>query len=156
VIVRSAVAALFVGAAVALSVCGASLASAAGTPFGTFNGCPTGLLRQPSNPGGAAPTVRRVALRFLVTTYAQMNRSRDWGLKLTGAKAGRVLLVRDWLPNGWVKQECGLKVWQRSLVAFIRLPAMEYPNPKGPCNDCAGIEFLLGKTTRGWTVWGQY
>ncbi len=85
-----------------------------------------------------------------------MSRSHRWGLKLAGAEPGRVLLVADWLPSGWVEQECGVKVWQRSVVVPVRFPAMEYPNPKGPCNDCAGVTFLLGKTTRGWIVWGQY
>jgi hypothetical protein len=146
-----------VGIALAASVCGAAAtAIASGKPAGTFNGCPTGVLPPASNAVEYAPTARRLALRFLRTNYARMNRSHHWGLKLAGATAGQVLLVRHWLPSGWIKRECGLEVWQRSVVVPIGLPAMEYPNPKGPCNSCARIAFLLAHTTGGWIVWGQY
>jgi hypothetical protein len=77
-------------------------------------------------------------------------------LKLGGANAGKPSPVRDWLPSGWIKQECGRTVWERSVVVPIRLPTMEYPNPNGPCNTCARFSLLLGKRSRGWIVWGQY
>ncbi|HJX53437.1 MAG TPA: hypothetical protein VJ801_11790, partial [Polyangia bacterium] len=61
-----------------------------------------------------------------------------------------------WLPSGWIKTECGNGVWQRSVGVSVRFPAMEYPNPKGPCNDCAHVTLLLGKTRHGWVTWGNY
>lgn len=149
-------AAFVVGIALLACVCGRALAGPRGTPVGTFSGCPVGLLPLPPPVTHYSATARGVALHFLDTSYAAMNRSHGSPLKLSHATTGRVLFVSRWLPSGWVKQECGMTTWQRSLVVAIRLPAMEYPNPKGPCNDCARVSFLLGKTNAGWTVWGRY
>lgn len=126
------------------------------SPFGTFHGCPSRLVPLPAPAARYAAAARGSAIRFLYTSYAAMNRSHRWGLKLAGAKTTSVLPTRRWLASGWIKQECGLRVWQRSVAVTIRLPAMEYPNPKGPCNSCAGLTLLLGKTARGWSVWGQF
>ena len=60
-----------------------------------------------------------------------------------------LLPVRDWLPSGRIKRECGRVVWERSVVVDFDLPAM------GPCEACAHVVFLLGKTRRGWITWGQ-
>ena len=84
-------------------------------------------------------------------------RRHPLGMKLAGARANGVLLVRHWLPSGWVKTECGLRVWQRSLVVGVYYPAMDPPqNPIGHCGDCARIRFLIAKTARGWLVWGRF
>jgi len=56
---------------------------------------------------------------------------------------------RQWLPSGWVKRECGRALWERSVVADFDLPAM------GPCESCAHVVFLPGKTRRGWITWGE-
>jgi hypothetical protein len=77
-------------------------------------------------------------------------------MRLRGAKEKAPFLVTDWLPSGWIRAECGLKVWKRSVVVTFRLPAMEYPNPKGPCSDCAHVTLLLGRTAHGWTAWGNF
>lgn len=94
---------------------------------------------------------------FVKTTYATWNRERHWGLKLAGAQVGEPFLVRHWLPSGWIKTECGLAVWQGSIGVNVTFPAMEYPNPNGPCNACGHLVLLLGTTARdSWRVWGSY
>lgn len=77
-------------------------------------------------------------------------------MRLAGAQVGQPFFTRKWLPSGWIRTECGVKVWQRSVAVGVRFPAMEYPNPKGPCNDCAHVTLLLGKTRHRWVVWGNY
>jgi hypothetical protein len=122
-------------------------------PVGTFNGCPAGLLPLRTTQKSAA---RHAASIFLATTYAQWNKERRWGMRLAGAQVGEPVLVRQWPSSGWIKTECGGEVWQRSFGVSVRFPAMEYPNPKGPCNDCAHVRLLLGKTRHGWVTWGNY
>lgn len=130
-----------------------ALGGRAAKPVGTFNGCPSGLLPVPA---GFRTDARRAATLFLHTTYTRWNRVHHWGIRLGGAEVGLPVLVRDWLPSGWVKEECGTTAWLRSVVVPVGLPAMEYPNPVGPCNACAHVAFLLGKTGRGWIAWGEY
>jgi hypothetical protein len=130
-----------------------SASAAAGKPPGTFNGCPAGLRALPRN---WQPAARTAALKFLRTSYANWNRERHWRLRLSGAKAGKAFLVRHWLPSGWIRSECGAAVWTRSVGVSFRLPAMEFPNPKGPCNDCGHVTLLLGFTSNGWITWGNY
>jgi hypothetical protein len=61
------------------------------------------------------------------------------------------------VPSGWIKSECGLAVWQRSLAVSVYFPAMDPPhNPIGHRDDCAHIIFLASKTILGWTDWGNY
>jgi hypothetical protein len=145
--------ALFVGGAVAATACAAALAGTDGKPVGTFNGCPVGL--QPLSTT-YKPAARHAATVFLTTTYAMWNKERHWGMRMAGAQVGEPFFVRHWLPSGWIKAECGNKVWRRSLGVNVGFPAMEYPNPLGPCNDCAHVTLLLGKTQRGWVTWGNY
>ena len=62
-----------------------------------------------------------------------------------------------WLPSGWVRSECGLTVWQRSLAVGVFFPAMNpAQNPVGYCGSCASITFLVARVPRGWLVWGNY
>jgi hypothetical protein len=86
---------------------------------------------------------------FLTTTYARWNRERQWHEKLAGPVFRKVLPVRTWVVGAWVKSECGRSVWARSVMVDFDLPAM------GPCESCAKVVFLLGKTYRGWITWGQ-
>jgi hypothetical protein len=137
----------------ALSLGVATCGGAAGKPSGTFDGCPTGL-RVPGS--GWSTAARQEAAVFLGTTYARWNRQRHRKIRLAGAQVGKPLLVRHWLPSRWVKTECGLTVWRLSVVVPVVFPAMEYPNPSGPCNACARTVWLLGKTDHGWLVWGNY
>lgn len=130
-----------------------ALSGRAAKPAGTFSGCPSGLVPVPA---GFRTDARRAAALFLHTTYTRWNRVHHWGIRLAGAEVGPPVLVRDWLPSGWVKEECGTTVWLRSVVVPVGFPAMEYPNPVGPCNACAHVAFLLGKTGQGWIAWGEY
>ena len=131
----------------------AAAGAVGGKPVGTFNGCPRSLQTLPAL---WRPQARAEARKFLTTTYATWNRERHWGLRLAGAEEGPPFLVRHWLPSGWIKTECGQTVWARSVGVTFVFPAMEYPNPKGPCNDCAHVTLLLGKTPTGWLTWGNY
>ena len=140
---------LFIGGAVAATACASALAATDGKPVGTFYGCPVGLLPLSTT---YKPAVRRAAIVFLTTTYAKWNKERHWSMRLAGARVGIPFPVRHWLPSGWIKTECGNQVWQRSMGVGVRFPAMEYPNPKGPCNDCAHVTLLLGKTHHGWVT----
>lgn len=142
-----------VGVAAVLAAAALAATARAGTPPGTFAGCPTGLEPVPAS---YAVTARRAAQTFLTTTYARWDRQRHWGTRLQGAEIGTPIRVTQWLPSGWIKSECGLATWRRSVAIPIRFPAMEYPNPKGPCNACAHVTFLLGDTARGWQIWGNY
>jgi hypothetical protein len=65
-------------------------------------------------------------------------------------------LVRQWLPSGWIKQECGLTVWRRSIAVAVYFPRLEKPhNPIGDCNACAVLTFIAARTG-DWTVWARY
>jgi hypothetical protein len=130
-----------------------STAGAFGRTIGTFNGCPHGLQALPLTWRHEAATE---AMTFLTTTYAAWNRQRHWALRMAGAQGGAPFLVRRWLPSGWIKRECGRTVWARSVGVTFIFPAMEYPNPKGPCNACAHVTLLLGKTRSAWVSWGNY
>lgn len=132
---------------------GQALSGSAAKPAGTYNGCPIGLVPVPA---AYRTEGRRAAATFLHTTYARWDRLHHWGVRPAGAQIGSPILVRHWLPSGWVKEECGQTVWLRSVAVGIRFPAMEYPNPIGPCNACAHIVLLLGRTRRGWIIWGNY
>lgn len=142
-----------VGGAGAAALSAVALAATHGKPVGTFNGCPAGLQPLPSKYKTAS---RHAAIVFLTTTYATWNKERHWGMMLKGAQVGEPFLVRHWLPSGWIKTECGNEVWRRSVGVSVRFPAMEYPNPKGPCNACAHVTLLLGETRHGWMTWGNY
>jgi hypothetical protein len=94
---------------------------------------------------------------FVDISYLRMARAHHWPLKVAGARTTRVLLVRRRLPSGWIRSECGLAVWRRSLAVGVYFPAMDPPhNPVGHCNACASITFLLSKQAGGWSVWGNY
>ena len=129
-------------------------ASGRSVPFGTFSGCPPHVLPLPDSAAQYAPTVRKVVLRFVATTFALRSKTPK---KLDGARTTGVLLVRHWLPSGWIKSECGRNVWERSIAVQVYFPALDLPhNPIGHCNDCARLIFIASRTSTGWTVWGEY
>jgi hypothetical protein len=141
----------------AACVCASATGSTAATPSGTFSGCPRHPLPLPASAAAYASDARKAALRFVHGDYLRLARTHHWHLKVAGARTTRVLRVRHWLPSGWIKSECGLAVWRRSLAVGVYFPAMDPPhNPLGHCNDCAGVTFLLSKRASGWTVWGNY
>jgi hypothetical protein len=143
-------------AVAALAISAGSPASAApqNVPAGTFYGCPHHVLPLPGSAASYASTVRAVVLRFVATTFARRSKTPK---QLIGAQTTGVQLVRDWLPSGWIKSECGNAVWQRSIAVFVYFRAMDLPhNPIGHCNDCDHITFITSRTATGWTVWGLY
>jgi len=139
---------------VALAACTVAAAAPRAVPAGTFNGCPHGVLPLPSPLASYAPTVRKVVLRFVATTLAhKSNKPKEF----VGARTLQVALVSRWFPSGWIRDECGKTVWERSVEAGVYFPAMDLPhNPIGHCNDCAHITLIASRTANGWTVWGIY
>lgn len=121
------------------------------TPAGTFGGCPRGTLPLTGTLASYAPEARTRVLSFVRTRASRLK------LKVDGARANRVLRVSAWLPSGWIKSECGLLLWKRSLAVSVFFPAMDSAhNPVGRCADCASITYLIAKLPRGWVVWGNY
>jgi hypothetical protein len=101
----------------------------------------------------AGALVQRNVLAFVHKAFTHIARTPR---KLVGAHVTGVLLVRHWLPSGWIKSECAVKVWQRSVGADVYVPRLDLPhNPVGRCNDCDHIIFLASLTRGGWTIWGD-
>jgi hypothetical protein len=152
---RGPVLASLLGLVAGLATCGFVVAAPAEPPPGTFDGCPRGSLALPSPAASYAPAARGAVMRFVRGTFARtISRKPE---KLIGARAGAVVLVRDWLPSGWIESECGKAVWERSLAVGVYFPALDLPhNPVGRCADCDHITFLASRTAAGWTVWGDY
>lgn len=93
-------------------------------------------------------------LRFVATTLARRSKTPK---QFVGARTTGVSFVRNWLPSGWIKNECGKTVWLRSIAVYVYFPAMDLPhNPIGHCNDCDHMVLITSRTRRGWTVWGIY
>lgn len=117
----------------------------AATPPGTYHGCPKDVLPLPA---AYAPAADRAAMRFVRAQH-----SADY----VGAYVTDTRLVRRWFPSGWIKDECGQRVWERSVVVTVFFPKLDLPhNPVGHCNDCARLTYVAARTARGWTVWGSY
>jgi len=136
-------------------LCGAALATTPGVPPGTFSGCPHDTRPLPVQPLATyAPSVRNAVLQFVRTSFTHISHKPA---KLDGARTTGTFLVTRWVPSGWIKSECGLTLWHRSVGVNVYFPAMDPPhNPVGHCNDCAHIVFLAAPTGGGWTVWGDY
>lgn len=123
-------------------------------PAGTFAGCPSHAASLPSSAPTYAPAAKKAVLRFVRNTFSRESRTPK---RLVGAKTTSVVLVRQWLPSGWIKSECGVGVWARSIAVGVYFPAMDLRhNPVGRCGDCDHITFLLSRTLDGWSVWGDY
>lgn len=98
--------------------------------------------------------VRKAVRQFLRTTFVHISHTPA---KLVGARTTAVFLVSNWLPSGWIKRECSVRVWRRSVGVSVYFPAMDPAhNPVGHCNDCATVTFLASPTAGGWSVWGDY
>jgi hypothetical protein len=98
---------------------------------------------------------RAVVLRFATSEFAAMSRRRGATLLTRGAYVSRALRAPRWAKGGFVRSRCGVTVWRRTVVVGVVFPAM-YRSDRtapGPCNDCAGAEFLASRTTSGWLVW---
>jgi hypothetical protein len=124
-------------------------------PFGTFNGCPRETQPLPERVAAFERPLRGTVLRFVHTAFPRISKAR--AEQLVGARVRAIILVRHWLPSGWIKSECGLTVWRNSVAVDVYFPRMDRPhNPIGHCNACAHLTFLAALTRGGWTVWGDY
>jgi len=140
----------------AVAASSASTQAIAGSPpVGTFSGCPRdtrplpGPLRTFERPVGVA------VLQFVRTSFPKIVQTPP--SQLVGARIRFVTLVRNWLPSGWIKRECGVPVWRNSVALDVYFPRLDRPhNPVGHCNACAHLTFLAARTSGGWTVWGRY
>jgi len=126
-----------------------------GLPVGTFTGCPQQIRPLPRQLPQYEATVKSTALQFVRTGFLKY--AQTPATELLGARVRRVLPVRDWGPSGWVKTECGLLVWKRSVTVLVYFRRLDKPhNPIGHCNACAQLTLLLARTDSGWLVWGRY
>jgi hypothetical protein len=149
-----AVAVCLAAVSAALAACTVAGATPRAVPAGTVSGCPHNVLPLTAPLTVYAPSVRRAALRFVATTLAQRSKNPK---QLVGAKTLQVALVSRWLPSGWIKDECGKTVWERSVEVGVYFPAMDLPhNPIGRCNACDRLTLIASRTPEGWTVWGIY
>jgi len=124
-------------------------------PAGTFSGCPHGTRPLPDPIVTFEQPLRRAVLQFVRTSLWKV--SNTPARELIGARVTSFILVRNWLPSGWIKSECGLVVWRRSVAVDVYFPRLDKPhNPVGHCNACAHLTLLAAFTTGGWSVWGRY
>jgi hypothetical protein len=141
-------------APVACAVALAASASAA-VPIGTFAGCPRSPQPLPPRLASYEPQVRAAVLAFVRTDFLKYAQSS--AAQLADARVRSVILVRRWLPSGWIRTECGVAAWRRSVAVDVYFPHLDRPhNPVGHCNACAHLTFIAARTARGWSVWGRY
>jgi hypothetical protein len=144
---------LLLTAVTATSVRAQSMAGS--PPVGTFSGCPRDTRPLPEPVSSFERPLRIVVLQFIRTSFPKLVRSPP--SQLVGARVRSLILVRSWPPSGWIKTECGVRVWQNSVAVDVYFPRMDPPhNPVGHCNACAHLTFLAARTSGGWTVWGRY
>jgi hypothetical protein len=153
--VRSSLACALVFTAILVAASVRPASASTHPPPGTFNGCPHDALPLPAGPLSSYQREARIAaLQFVRTSFVHISRTPR---KLVGARTTGVFLVRHWLPSGWIKTECGIGAWRRSVGVNVYFPKMDLPrNPVGRCNDCARITFLASRTLGGWTIWGDH
>jgi hypothetical protein len=137
-----------------IAACSVAAAAPRAVPAGTSNGCPHNVLPLTAPLIAYAPSIRRAALRFVATTLARKSKGPE---QFVGARTLQVGLVSRWLPSGWIKDECGKTVWERSVEVGVYFPAMDLPhNPLGRCNACDRLTLIASRTRSGWSVWGVY
>ena len=87
-------------------------------------------------------------LQFVRTSFRKFAETRP--NELAGARVRFMIFVRDWLPSGWIKSECGVAVWRNSVAVDVYFPRLDKPhNPVGHCNACAHLTFLAALTRGG-------
>ncbi len=140
---------LAVAAALAATLVAAATASATPPP-GTLAGCPSGVVSLPPTTRGVVSAVQQ----FVRTTLPKLT---PHPADLAGARVQSIVRVTRWKPSGWIKTECGVRLWRDSLAVGVYFPKVDKPhNPVGRCNACAHIVVLLAHTRAGWIVWGRY
>jgi hypothetical protein len=129
--------------------------STASPPVGTFSGCPRHARPLPGPLYSFEQPLRIAVLQFVQTAFPNLVHTP--ASELLGARVRSVILVRNWLPSGWIKSECGLRVWRNSVAVGVYFPRLDPPhNPVGHCNACAHVTLLAARTSGGWRVWGRY
>jgi len=132
---------------------GAARSTVAAPPSATFSGCPRDTRPFPVAADRFERPLRAAVLQFVRTSLPKI--SKTPAKDLLGARIRKVVPVRDWLPSGWIKRECGLTVWRDSVAVDVYFPHLDRPrNPVGHCNACAHLTVLTALTRGGWTVWG--
>ena len=150
---RVVIVAVVVGLVVA--VASARAKASGGQPAGTFSGCPHDTQPLPGPLRSVERPARMAVLQFVRTSFRKFAETRP--NELAGARVRFMIFVRDWLPSGWIKSECGVAVWRNSVAVDVYFPRLDKPhNPVGHCNACAHLTFLAALTRGGWTVWGRY
>jgi hypothetical protein len=144
--------------AVVVSVAGlaasAALASAS-VPIGTFAGCPNSPRPLAPRLASYEPQVRAAVLTFVHTGFLKYAQSPP--SQLADARVTGVILVRHWLPSGWIRTECGAAAWRRSVAVAVYFPHLDKPhNPIGHCDACARLTFIAARVAGGWSVWARY
>ena len=141
---------------VALVVTTATARSSAGSPpVGTFSGCPRDTRPLPGPLVSFEKPLDAAVLQFVRTSLPKLGTTP--ARQFVGARVRFVILVRDWVPSGWIKRECGAHVWRNSVAVDVYFPRLDKPhNPVGHCNDCAHLTLLAALTRGGWTIWGDY
>ena len=109
----------------------------------TFGSCPRDAVALTR---ADLPAARRVVLQY-ARHVPDMN---PRGAKVAGASLGA-----GWAKRGFISRRCGRAYLQRTAVVGVWYPAeaRKDPTAAGPCNSCAGIEFLASRTNAGrWVV----
>ena len=110
----------------------------------TFGSCPSDAVALTR---ADLPAARRAVLR-----YAKHVPDMDpRGARVTGARLGT-----QWAKWGFIANKCGRSYLRRTAVVGVWYPAEARKDrgDPGPCNSCAGLEFLASRTKAGrWVVW---
>jgi hypothetical protein len=91
----------------------------------------------------------------VVFGYATKRWASKAGVRTRGAHVTAVRMARRWSKGRFVRMMCGAETWRRTLVVSILFPAEFYArgDDPGPCNSCAGADFLASRTRQGWLIW---
>lgn len=137
----------FTVAAISVALVGATVSNAGRGASPQIGSCPHGALAlSPQDMKGAERTVFR---------YATGKWARKAGMRIRGAHVTAVRMASGWLKGGFVKTTCGATTWRRTVAVSVLYPAEFYAHTDdpGPCNSCAGADFLASRTSRGWLIW---
>jgi hypothetical protein len=133
--------------AVSGALVGATVSKAGSGAPPKIGSCPRGALAlSPQDLKDA----QRVVFRYAAGKWARKAEMRIRGAHVTG-----VHMASRWLKGGFVKKTCGTTTWMRTVVVSVLYPAEFYAHgaDPGPCNSCAGADFLASRTRQGWLIW---
>jgi hypothetical protein len=131
--------------AVSVALVGATV-SMAGSGASSKSSCPGGAL-------ALSPQDLKDAKR-VVFRYATGKWARKAGMQIRGAHVIAVRIAPRWMKGGFAKKTCGARTWRRTVAVSVLFPAEFYAHgDPGPCNSCAGADFLASRTRQGWLIW---